>query len=126
MGGLKDKAESFRIENMTPKQADLFFKCWEHNFSWRQTLLQKYLWSNNGFTGYGLRFLFTYGCKEAKKLINKCKKEYNHNIASNIKDQRTGEQLLGLHQFDLVIIERKTSVSYKKNAYNTGYRVNQE
>ncbi len=95
MGGLKDKSESFKIENMTPKQAELFFKCWEHNFSWGQTLLQEYLWSNSGVTGYGLRFLFTYGCNEAKKLINKCKKEYNYNISVMIKDQRNGKTTVG-------------------------------
>jgi radical SAM superfamily enzyme YgiQ (UPF0313 family) len=95
MGGLKDKTESFKIENMTPKQAELFFKCWEHNFLWGQTLLQEYFWSNRGVTGYGLRFLFTYGCNEAKKLINKCKKEYNYDISAMIKDQRHGKTTVG-------------------------------
>ncbi|MCW4021664.1 MAG: B12-binding domain-containing radical SAM protein [Candidatus Bathyarchaeota archaeon] len=95
MGGLKDKSESFKIENMTPKQAELFFKCWEHNFSWGQTLMQEYFWSNSGVTGYGLRFLFTYGCNEAKKLINKCKKDYNYDISTMIKDQRQGKTTVG-------------------------------
>ena len=95
MGGLKDKTESFSIKNMTPKQAELFFRCWEHNLAWGQTLLHEYFWSNSGVTGYGLRFLFTYGSKEAKKLMCRCKEEYNYDIAAMIQDQRKGKTTIG-------------------------------
>jgi radical SAM superfamily enzyme YgiQ (UPF0313 family) len=95
MGGIKDKVKSFKIDNMTPKQAELFLKCWEHNFSWGQNLLQQYFWSNKGITGYGLRFLFTYGSNQAQKMINKCKKEYNYDIVKLINDQKSGKTTIG-------------------------------
>ena len=95
MGRLKDKMESFNIKNMTPKQAELFLKCWEHNIEWGQTLLQEYFLTNSGVKGYALRFLFSYGCKEAKKLIRRCSEEYNYDLATMIQDERSGRTTIG-------------------------------
>ncbi|MEJ2242755.1 MAG: radical SAM protein [Candidatus Bathyarchaeota archaeon] len=90
MGGLKDKTESFVIENMTPKEAELFLKCWEHNISWGSTLLGEYFLTNSGVKGYALRFLFSYGIKHARNLIKTCKEEYNYDLATMLKDERKG------------------------------------
>jgi radical SAM superfamily enzyme YgiQ (UPF0313 family) len=95
MGGLKDKTESFNIKNMTPKQAELFLKCWEHNIDWGQTLMQEYFWTKKGVQGYGLRFLLSYASKEARKLIRTCKEEYNYDMAAMIRDERSGKTTLG-------------------------------
>ena len=95
MGELKDKTESFTIEKMTPKQSELFLKCWEHNIRWGQTLLQEYFLTKSGIKGYGLRFLISYGSNQAKKLICKCKKEYDYNLADMIQDQRNGKISVG-------------------------------
>lgn len=95
MGGLKDKAESFKIEEMKPKQAEVFLKCWEHNIDWGQNLLQEYFLTKNGVKGYALRFLFSYGTKQANKLIQRCKNEYNYDIAAMIKDERSGKASIG-------------------------------
>jgi radical SAM superfamily enzyme YgiQ (UPF0313 family) len=95
MGGLKDKAESFNIKNMTPKQAELFLKCWEHNIDWGQRLMQEYFWTKSGVRGYGLRFLLSYGSKEAKKLIRRCKEEYNYDLVAMIQDERSGKTTFG-------------------------------
>ena len=95
MGELKDKTESFNIKNMTPKQAELFLKCWEHNIVWGQTLLQEYFLTKSGVKGYGLRFLFSYGSNQAKKLIHKCKEEYNYDLAAMIQDERDGKISVG-------------------------------
>lgn len=95
MGGLKDKTKSFDINKMTPKQAELFLKCWEHNISWGQTLMQEYFLTNSGAKGYALKFLFSYGCKQAKQIIRRCKKEYNYDVAAMIKDQKTGKATVG-------------------------------
>jgi radical SAM superfamily enzyme YgiQ (UPF0313 family) len=95
MGGLKDKTESFNIKNMTPKQAELFLKCWEHNIDWGQTLMQEYFWTKKGVQGYGLRFLLSYARKEARKLIRTCKEEYNYDMAAMIQDERSGKTTLG-------------------------------
>jgi hypothetical protein len=80
---------------MTPKQAELFLKCWEHNISWGQTLMQEYFLTNSGAKGYALKFLFSYGCKQAKQIIRRCKKEYNYDVAAMIKDQKTGKATVG-------------------------------
>jgi radical SAM superfamily enzyme YgiQ (UPF0313 family) len=95
MGGLKDKTESFNIKNMTPKQAELFLKCWEHNIDWGQNLLQEYFLTKSGVKGYGLRFLFSYGSNQAKKLIRRCKEEYNYDIVAMIRDERSGKTTIG-------------------------------
>ena len=95
MGGLKNKTESFKIENMTPKQAELFLKCWEHNINWGQTLLQEYFLTKNVVKGYGLRFLFSYGSNQAKKLIRRCKEEYNYDLVAMIRDERSGKTTVG-------------------------------
>ncbi|PVX23778.1 MAG: radical SAM protein [Candidatus Bathyarchaeum sp.] len=95
MGGLKDTTESFSIKNMTPKQAELFLKCWEHNIDWGRTLLQEYFLTNSGVKGYGLKFLFSYGSKQAKNLIHKCKEEYNYDMAAMIRDERGGKTSVG-------------------------------
>jgi radical SAM superfamily enzyme YgiQ (UPF0313 family) len=95
MGGLKDKTESFAIENITPKQAELFFKCWEHNINWGKALLQEYFLLKSGIKGYGLRFLFSYGINQAKKLMQQCKDDYDYDMATMIKEERSGKIKVG-------------------------------
>ena len=95
MGGLKDKTESFTIEKMTPKQCELFFKCWEHNIDWGQTLLQEYFLTKSGVKGYGLRFLFSYSLNQAKKLMRQCKEDYDYDLVAMIKDERSGKIKVG-------------------------------
>ena len=95
MGGIKDKTESFTVEKMTPKQSVLFIRCWEHNIDWGQNLLQEYFITNSGIKGYGLKFLFAYASKQAKKLIQQCKKDYDGDLAAMIRDERNGKIRLG-------------------------------
>ncbi len=95
MGGLKNKTKSFTIEKMTPKQCELFFKCWEHNIDWGQTLLQEYFLTKSGVKGYGLRFLFSYGINHAKKLMQQCKRDYDYDLAAMIRDERSGKIKVG-------------------------------
>ena len=95
MGGLKDKTESFTIEKMTTKHSELFFKCWEHNIDWGQTLLQEYFLTKSGIKGYGLRFLFSYGINQAKKLMRQCKEDYDFDLAAMIRDERSGKIKVG-------------------------------
>jgi radical SAM superfamily enzyme YgiQ (UPF0313 family) len=95
MGGLKATTESFNIKNMTPKQAELFLKCWDHNIDWGRTLMQEYFWTKNDVKGYGLRFLLSYGSKEAKKLIRRCREEYNYDLAAMIRDEQSGKTTFG-------------------------------
>lgn len=95
MGTLKNKTKSFNIKNMTTKQTELFLGCWEHNIDWGQTLMEEYFWTKSGVRGHGLRFLFSYASKEARKLIRRCKEEYNYDLATMIKDDRNGEITVG-------------------------------
>lgn len=95
MGGLKGKVKSFTVEEMTPKQSELFLKCWEHNINWGQNLLQEYFLTRSGVKGYGLRFLFSYGTKQVRKLIRQCREDYDYDLASMIHDERSGEISLG-------------------------------
>jgi len=95
MGGLKNRAKSFNINDMSPKQAELFLKCWEHNLDWGEVLLREYFVTKSVIKGYGLRFLFSYGIKQARKLIQRCKDEYNYDIAAMIRNKRSEKTSLG-------------------------------
>ncbi len=91
MGGLKDRAESFTLEKMTPKHSELFLKCWEHNLDWGNTLLKEYFITKSGGRGYGLRLVFSYAINQGKKLIRKCRENYDYDLPAMIQDARNGK-----------------------------------
>jgi len=90
-GGLKDKAESFSLEKMTPKRSELFLKCWEHNVEWGEKFLKEYFFTTNRWKGYGLRLVFSYGFRQAKEMIRKCQNDYQYDLPAMIRDAREGE-----------------------------------
>lgn len=93
MGGLKNRTESFTLDNMTSRHAEAFLKCWEHNLDWAPTLFEE--WSKicirNGIVRQGLKLVFSYGISQSKKLIQKCQKDYEYNLQAMIKDIKTGK-----------------------------------
>ena len=91
MGGLKDRVESFTLEKMTPKRSELFLKCWEHNLDWGRTLLGEYFLTKRKGRGYATKLVFSYGIKQSKKLIHKCRKDYDYDLLAMIKDIRSGK-----------------------------------
>ncbi|MCW4028815.1 MAG: B12-binding domain-containing radical SAM protein [Candidatus Bathyarchaeota archaeon] len=90
-GGLKGKASSFTIGKMTHKQGELFLNCWEHNFNWSETLFKEYYAHNGSARGYGQKMVFTYGVNQAKRLITQCKKDYDCDMPTMIKDIKEGK-----------------------------------
>jgi len=90
-GGLKDRAESFSVEKMTPKHSELFLKCWGHNLEWGDTFLKEYFLTKGGGKGYALRLVFSYAIKQGKKLIRKCQNDYEYDLPAMIKDAREGK-----------------------------------
>ena len=91
-GGLKDKAKSFKIENITHKQSELFLACWEHNLDWAETFLNEYFVTKARFgKGYAMKLVFSYGLKQAKSLLKTCKEDYDYNLIAMIKDAREGK-----------------------------------
>jgi radical SAM superfamily enzyme YgiQ (UPF0313 family) len=89
-GGLKDRAESFSVERMTPKRSELFLKCWEHDLDWGKTLLKEYF-TKGRWEGYGQRLVFSYGIKQARELIRKCQNDYQYDLPAMIRDAREGK-----------------------------------
>jgi radical SAM superfamily enzyme YgiQ (UPF0313 family) len=89
-GGLKGKAESFTMDKINRKQSELFLKCWEHNLDWSNTLIKEY-YAGNIAKGYGTRMVFKYGVGEAKKLIKRCREDYNYDMPAMIKDAKSGK-----------------------------------
>jgi len=93
MGGLKNRAESFTLENMTNKHYELYLKCWEHNLNWASALLEDY--SHMAIRGkvvqYGLKFFFSYGIKQIRELIRRCREDYDYNVPAMIRDARSGK-----------------------------------
>jgi len=93
MGGLKNRAESFTLENMTKKHYELYLKCWEHNLNWAPTLVKEYshLAIRSRITQYGLRFIFSYGIGQATELIRRCREDYDYDMPTMIRDIRSGK-----------------------------------
>jgi hypothetical protein len=64
-----------------------------------RTLMSEYsggiFLTKSGAKGHGLRFLFSYGSNQAKKLIRKCKEEYYYDLTAMIQDQRNGKISVG-------------------------------
>jgi hypothetical protein len=91
-GGLKDKAKSFNIADITHKQSELFLACWEHNLDWGNTFLKEYFVTKAGFgRGYGIKLVFSYALKQAKNLLKTCKEEYDCDLPAMIRDAREGK-----------------------------------
>jgi len=92
-GGLKGRAESFTLDDMTPRRSELFLKCWDHNLNWVPSLFDEWVRMSvkSRSTRYGLWFLISYGIKQGKKLISKCRDEYQWDLptlVSNIRDRK--------------------------------------
>jgi radical SAM superfamily enzyme YgiQ (UPF0313 family) len=96
-GGLKDKAKSFKIEDISHKQAELFLQCWEHDLDWAQTFLNEYfVMKAHWGKGYAMKQVFNYGVKQAKSLLKTCKEDYDYNMPAMITDARNGKFSLSL------------------------------
>ena len=97
MGTLKGKTDSFTIDKMTPKHSELFFKCWEHNFYWGPVLLREH--GNASIksvsTRFGLKLIMSYAIREGEKLIQQCRRDYDYDIQSMIKDIKEGRLKIG-------------------------------
>jgi radical SAM superfamily enzyme YgiQ (UPF0313 family) len=89
-GGLRNRTKSFSIENMTPKQCELFLRCWEHNFDWSKVLLKEYL-IGNPMKAAVMNLVFSFGAERAKKLIRTCKREYGYDLPAMMKDVKEGK-----------------------------------
>ena len=88
IGRIKDQSESFTLENMTPKQAELLLKCWEHNLQWGPVLLREYFLTKKGITRYSLKSIFSYAISQGRRLIKRCRDQYNYDIITMIRDAR--------------------------------------
>ena len=57
-----------------------------------RTLMSEYsegiFLTKSGVKGYGLRFLFSYGSNQAKKLIRKCKEEYDYDFSHDTRPEK--------------------------------------
>lgn len=90
-GGLKNRAPSFNVENITRKQSELFLLCWEHNLNWASTFMDEYFLLKSGLGGAVIKFVFSYGLKEARKFLKVAQEEYDCNISAMVKDANEGK-----------------------------------
>jgi len=94
VGGLRSKAESFTLDEVTPKHCELLVKCWEHNLEWLPVLLKE--WSKmaikNRFLRYGLTRVLSYGAKRTRELLKICEREYSYDLQAMIRDFRSGRR----------------------------------
>jgi radical SAM superfamily enzyme YgiQ (UPF0313 family) len=91
-GGLKDRVESFKIENITHKQSELFLNCWQHNLDWAETFLNEYFVTKAHFgKGFVMKRVLSYGVKQACSLLETCEQKYDYNLPAMIRDAREGK-----------------------------------
>lgn len=92
MGGLKEKSRSFKLEDVTPRHAELIFKCWEHNFMWINNIFEEWceMSIKSSLIKSGLKMIVSYGIREASKYMDICRKEYGYDLKSMIMDYRSG------------------------------------
>lgn len=90
---LKNKASTFTLERMTPKHSELFLKCWDHNLQWAPVLVEEYSSTciKNRAARYGLKLVFSWGIRQGKKLIRRCRDDYDLDLPAMIRDARTGK-----------------------------------
>jgi len=93
MGSLKDKTKSFTIDDVTPRHAELIFKCWKHNFAWIEAIFKD--WSEMSIKSRiirgGIKMVVSYGTKQALKYMDICEKDYNYDLRAMIRDFRNGQ-----------------------------------
>lgn len=93
MGGLKERANSFTLNDLTPIHTELIFECWKHNFMWIDTIFKD--WSEMSIKSRiarrGLRIIVSYGIKQALKYMDICERDYNFDLRAMIKDFRSGQ-----------------------------------
>lgn len=90
-GGLKNSAESFSIEHITPKQCELFLNCWSHNLDWSKSLIADYLLNGNQVKATVMKFVFSYGIETARKLIRTCERDYDYDLPAMMQDVKEGK-----------------------------------
>ena len=91
-GGLKDKAPSFKMADITKKQSELFVTCWQHNVDWAETFLNEYFVTKASFgRGCAIKLVFSYGIKQARSLMKTCREEYDYDMPAMIKDAKEGK-----------------------------------
>jgi radical SAM superfamily enzyme YgiQ (UPF0313 family) len=90
-GGLKNRAKSFLIEQITPKQCELFLRCWEHNLDWGKVLINEYFLNENPIKATMMKSVFSYGIETAKKLIRMCESDYGYDLPAMMKDAKKGK-----------------------------------
>jgi len=89
MGGLKDKADSFTLQRLTPRHSELFLKCWEHNFRWTPKFLDDFTTGRRG-----MRILLSYGIRYTENLIKECQNHYNYDMLRMIMAIRSGRKTI--------------------------------
>ena len=90
-GGLKGKAASFGLEEMGQRHSEVFLKCWEHNLDWGPTLIKEWTERNlrNPIARHGVKLILSYAIKQGRRLIDRCKKEYDYDLKAMIEDLKS-------------------------------------
>jgi len=92
MGGLRNRAESFALEKMTPKHSELMIKCWEHNFNWIPRLIKEAEpILDSGRARFGLKIISSYAIHCCRKLFRRCREDYDYDMQAMIRDIKNGE-----------------------------------
>ncbi|MEM2168979.1 MAG: radical SAM protein [Candidatus Bathyarchaeia archaeon] len=92
-GGLKERSKSFKLSDVTPRHAELLFKCWKHNFTWIERIFDEWceMSIKSKLIRAGLKMIVSYGVKQVSKYMDICEKEYGYDLKAMIMDYRGGQ-----------------------------------
>jgi radical SAM superfamily enzyme YgiQ (UPF0313 family) len=89
-GGLKDKSESFSVENITRTECELMMKAWNHSLKWSEVLLKEYfqMSKDNPVKAFLANQVFNLSARKARTLVKKCQVEYDNDLHAMMKDSK--------------------------------------
>lgn len=105
MGGLRGSTSSFTYRDLTLRHSELILKCWRHNLRWAQSLMDHWVRQciKSRIASRGLKLLFSYGVRMARRLLDRCVKDYGYNIRVMREDyERRGLIPRLLHSLEAV------------------------
>jgi radical SAM superfamily enzyme YgiQ (UPF0313 family) len=89
-GGLKNKSESFSVENITRTECELMMKAWDHSLKWSEVLLKEYfqMSKDNPVKAFLANQVFNLSANKARTLVKKCQVEYDHDLPAMMNDSK--------------------------------------
>lgn len=87
IGSLRNKCDSFTVDQMTTKHSELLLKCWKHNLAWYTILFKESkIYTRSKTARHLLNTIFSQGVKQFNNLIQVCERDYGYDLKAMIEE----------------------------------------